>query len=49
MDCSSPDSSVHGIFQTRILEWIAISFFRGSFRLRDQTRVSYVGRQILYY
>ena len=26
MDCSSPDSSVHGIFQARILEWVAISY-----------------------
>ena len=30
MDCSSPGSSVHGIFQARILEWVAISFSRGS-------------------
>ena len=30
MDCSLPGSSVHGIFQTRVLEWIAISFSRGS-------------------
>ena len=30
MDCSPPGSSVHGIFQARILEWIAISFSRGS-------------------
>ena len=26
MDCSLPDSSVHGIFQARVLEWVAISF-----------------------
>ena len=38
--CSLPDSSIHGIFQTRILEWVAISFSRGSSRPRDQTRVS---------
>ena len=31
MDCSPPDSSVHGIFQARILVWVAISFSRGSF------------------
>ena len=31
MDCRSPDSSVHGIFQVRILEWVAISFSRGVF------------------
>ena len=30
MDCSLPGSSVHGIFQARVLEWIAISFSRGS-------------------
>ena len=30
MDCSPPGSSVHGIFQAKILEWIAISFSRGS-------------------
>ena len=40
MDCSIPDSSVHGIFQARVLEWIAISFSRGSSRPRDQTHVS---------
>ena len=36
-DGSSPDSSVHGISQGRILEWIAISFSRGSSQPRDQT------------
>ena len=30
MDCSPPDSSVHGIFQTRTLEWVTISFSKGS-------------------
>ena len=30
MDCSAPGSSVHGISQARILEWVAISFSRGS-------------------
>ena len=40
MDCSLPGSSVHGIFQAVILEWIAISFSRGSSQLRDRTRVS---------
>ena len=34
MDCSLPGSSFHGIFQARILEWVAISFFRGSFQPR---------------
>ena len=40
MDCNPPDSSVHGIFQARILEWVAIPFSRGSSRPRDQTCVS---------
>ena len=34
MDCSPPDSSVHGILQARILEWIAMSSSRGSFQPR---------------
>ena len=42
MDCSSPGSSVHGIFQTRILEWVAIPSSRGSSRLKDWTFISYV-------
>ena len=40
MDCSLPGSSVHEILQARILEWIAISFYRGSSWPRDQTWVS---------
>ena len=40
MDCSLPGSSVQGIFQARILEWVAISFSRGSSPPRDQTQVS---------
>ena len=40
MDCSPPGSSVQRIFQSRILEWVAISFSRGSSRPRDPTRVS---------
>ena len=40
MDYSLPGSSVHGIFQARILEWVAIFFSRGSSQPRDQTRVS---------
>ena len=40
MDCSLPGSSVHGIFQARILQWVAISFSRGSSRPRDWTWVS---------
>ena len=45
MDCSLPGSSIHGIFQARILEWVAISFSRRSSRPRDWTRIScIVGR-----
>ena len=40
MDCSLSRSSVHGILQARILEWVAISFSRGSSQPRDWTRVS---------
>ena len=45
MDCSLPGSSVHGILQARILQWVAISFSRGSSWPRDQTRDScFAGR-----
>ena len=40
MDCSPLVFSVHGIPQAKILEWVAISFSRGSFQPRDQTNVS---------
>ena len=40
MDCSPPGSSVHGILQARLLEWVAKSFSRGSSWLRDQAWVS---------
>ena len=40
MDCSLPGSSVHGILQARILEWVVIPFSRGSSLPRDQTSVS---------
>ena len=42
MDCSPPGSSVHGIFQARVLEWGAISFSRRSSHPRDWTRVSHI-------
>ena len=42
MDCSPQGSSVHGILQARILEWVAIPFSRGSSWPRFQTRVSCV-------
>ena len=35
MDCSLPGSSVHGILQTRILEWVAYPFSRGTFSSRN--------------
>ena len=40
MDCSPPGSSVHGVLQARILEWVAIPFSRGSSQPRDRTQVS---------
>ena len=40
VDCSLPGSSVHGIFQAIVLEWLAISFSRGSSQPRDRTWVS---------
>ena len=40
MDCSPPGSSVHRIFQARVLEWAAISLSRGSSQPRDQMQVS---------
>ena len=49
MDYSPPRSSVHEISQARILEWIAISFSRGSCQVRDWTHISCIGTQILYH
>ena len=49
VDCSSPCSSVHGISQARILEWVAMPSSRGSSRPRDRTHVSDIGRQTLYH
>ena len=51
MNCSLPDSSVHGILQARILEWVAISLPRGSSQPRDQTPVSVscIGGWVLYH
>ena len=40
MNCSPSSSSIRGIFQARILEWVAISSSRRSFRPRDQTSIS---------
>ena len=49
MDCSPPGSSIHGIFQARVLEWVAISFSRGSSPPRDRTRVSCIASWCFYY
>ena len=46
LDCSLPGSSVHGILQARILEWVAISFSRGSSQPRDQTPVFYIAGRL---
>ena len=42
MDCSPPGSSVRGVLQARMLEWVATHFSRGSSQPRDQTQVSYI-------
>ena len=49
MDSSPLGSSVRGISQTRILEWYAISFFRGFSQPRDWTPISCTGGRILYH
>ena len=49
MNCSPPGSSVYGISQARILEWVAISSSRGSSWPRDRTHVSCIVRWILYH
>ena len=48
MDCSPPGSSVHGILQARILEWLAIPFSRGIFPTQGSNPGLSHGRQILY-
>ena len=48
IDCSPPGSSVYGILQARVLEWVAIPFSRGFSRPRDGTRVACVYRQVLH-
>ena len=47
MDSSPSGSSIHGVFQTRILEWVAISFSRGSSWPRDRTSVSHIADRLL--
>ena len=51
-DCSPPGSSVHGIFQARILKWVTMPSSRRSSQPRDRTSVSSIsciGRQVLYH
>ena len=48
MDCSPPGSSIHGVSQARILEWVANPFSRGSFRPRDRTQVSGVAGRLFH-
>ena len=48
MDHRLPGFLIHGIFQARILEWVAISFSRTSSRLRDQTQVSGAAGRLYY-
>ena len=48
MDCSLLGSSVHGIFQARVLEWVAISFSRGFSQPKDRTQVSRIVSKTLY-
>ena len=49
INCSPPGSSVHGVSQARTLEWVAISFSRGSSRPRDWTWVSCINRWIFFF
>ena len=49
MDCSLSGSSVHGIFQAKVLVWVAISFSRGSSRPRDWTQVSCIAGRFFYH
>ena len=49
MDCRPPGSSVHGILQARILEWVAISFSRGPSQSKRSNPCLLLDRQILYH
>ena len=46
MDCSPPGSSIHGILQARLLEWVAILFCRGSSQARNQTHISCIAGRL---
>ena len=47
--CKPTSSSVHGISQARILEWVVVTFSKGSSPARDQTCISCIGQRILYH
>ena len=49
MDCSPPGSSIHGILQARILEWVAIPFSRGSSQPKDLTQVSCISGRYFHH
>ena len=48
MDCSPPGSFAHGILQARVVEWVAVSFSKGSSQSRGRTYISRIGKQIFY-
>ena len=48
MDCSRPGSSIHGIFQARILEWVAVAFSKVSSQPRDWTPVSCIAGRLFF-
>ena len=49
MNCNLPGSSIHGIFQARVLEWVAITFSGGFSPPRDRTQVSHIaGRRFTF-
>ena len=49
MDCSPPGSSVHGILQAKIVEWVAIPFSRVSSQPRNRTQVSNIAASLFYH
>ena len=49
MDCSLPGFSIHGIFQGRVLEWVAVSLSRGSSQPRDLIQVSHIVGRHFYH
>ena len=49
MDCSLPGSSVHGILEARVQEWVAMPFSSGSFQPRDQTQVSEIAGSFFFF